>query len=116
MMMIAAACTCGPRAGTCGPILTPALAEGSALVGHAFDRSVGALEPVRVLVGGRLPNVHDARLPGGGPDGLSCPIVQPFDRGHLRGARRGDRFRRRAHRRTDPLQPRRFTYRDAADQ
>src|SRR4051794_22112418 len=107
--MIAAACTCGTRAGTGRPTLTPTFAEGRALVGHAFDRSVAALEPVRLLVGGRLPHVYDARLPGGGPVGLSRPIVQPFDRGHLRGAGRGEPFRRRADRRTDPLRPRRFT-------
>jgi len=46
--MTAAACTCGTRAGTGRPTLTPTLAEGSALVGHAFDQSVGALEPVRL--------------------------------------------------------------------
>ena len=115
-MMIAAACTCGTRAGTSRPTLTPTLAEGSAFVGYAFDRPAGAWTPVRLLVGDRLPNVYDAGLPGGGPHRLSCPAMQPFDRGHLRGARRGDAVQRRADQRLDPLQPRQFTYRDAADQ
>src|SRR5882724_202301 len=105
MILIAAACTCGTSAGTGRPTRTPTLNRGSAFVGYAFDRSAGALEPLRLLVGSGLPNLYDAGLPGGGSRRLSRPAAQPRDRRHLGGAGRGDAYQRGANRRPDPLRP-----------